>query len=379
MEQQNKVPTDISRRRILAKILDIPSMLLGLASLSVVDDQIPTQLPQGQSTFILASASFDLEWYRKEARVFWQLHYAQTAYNTLTDIMRYLENLTYIHQTARGDLQWHLSELMNSYYRLAFMIQRDRGLFAKAYVCANEGVRLAKCMGNRIYALQVIAASQYTRGVVNFAWGVFGNHIQEGRVVILAEKIEAALTDFERALKFADPQLKGIILSEMARAKALLSTSPTDITIVLKLMEQAEHFLNTDNSDDFYTQILISGDLKGLDKKRLILGRARTFLAMQRPAKALDEFAELDMLNVGSTHARRRGWTQILYAQAAFDLGDYTTAVEKAISACRDCMEVHALSHLARVKELYVKLRMCPYKDRAEVKQLGRLLNGIFL
>lgn len=33
MEQQNKVPTDITRRRALVQILEIPPILLGLASL----------------------------------------------------------------------------------------------------------------------------------------------------------------------------------------------------------------------------------------------------------------------------------------------------------------------------------------------------------
>lgn len=376
MEQQNKVPADISRRRVLATILEIPPLLLGPASLYTVTPPYPET--QKHAPAVLTFTSFDLDWYRKEARVSWQLHYAQTAHDTLDDLLAHLEDLTRLHQTAQGSLQYHLSELMNSYYRLAATIQRDRGHFAEAYRCANEGVCLAKTMGDASYAAQIIAASQYTRGVVNFAWGAFGDRVREGRVMILREKIEAALADFERALKHASPQLKGIIYSEMARARALLSCSPTDVTIALKLMEQAESFLDTDGSDDFYTQILVSGDLKGLDKKRLILGRGRTFLAMGRPARALDEFAELEMLSASPTHTRRRGWTQILYAQAAFELGDYTTAVERAISACHDCLEVHSLPHLARVRELYLRLRTSPSKDHAEVKQLGKLLEEVF-
>ncbi|MBO0796440.1 MAG: helix-turn-helix transcriptional regulator, partial [Ktedonobacteraceae bacterium] len=36
MEQHNRVPTDIVRRRVLANLLHIPPMLLGLASLEAV-------------------------------------------------------------------------------------------------------------------------------------------------------------------------------------------------------------------------------------------------------------------------------------------------------------------------------------------------------
>lgn len=221
MEQQNKVPADISRRRALTTILEIPPLLLGLASLETA--ALPYSETKKHAPAVLTFASFDLDWYRKEARVSWQLHYAQTAHDTLDDLLAHLQDLARLHQTAQGSLHSHLSELMNSYYRLAATIQRDRGHFAEAYCCANEGVRLAKTMRDSPYATQIVAASQYTRGVVNFAWGVFGDRVREGRVTILREKIEAALTDFERALKHASPQLKGIIYSEMARAQALLA------------------------------------------------------------------------------------------------------------------------------------------------------------
>lgn len=164
----------------------------------------------------------------------------------------------------------------------------------------------------------------------------------------------------------------------MARAKALIFRSPTDITIAFKLLEQAERFLDVDDKNDFYTQILVNGDLKGLDKKRLILGRAKTFLAMKRPEKALDEFSDLEMFYEGSGHTRRRGWTQMLSAQAAFELGDFSGAVEKALSALSSCREAHSLPHLARVKELHTRLLNSPYRTHVEVRRLGQLLDEVF-
>lgn len=375
MEQQNKVPTDITRRQILIKILNIPPILLGLASLEQIANNTTDEV-QRPSTLVYTS--LDLERYTKEAHIFWKLHYAQTAQDTLTSLLAYINNLTSIQQTAKGNLELRICELLNSYYRLAATIQRDRGNFEESYILANESVRTAKKMGNSPYALQVIAASQYTRGVVNLAWGAFGNQVKQGKATIHKEKLEVALTDFERASKQASPQLRGIIYSEMSRAKALTSTSPTDITIALKLIEQAEHFIDMNSNDDFYTQILLNGDMKGLDKRRLILGRAKTFLAIKRPAKAIDELVELEMLKEGPSHTRRRAWTHILYAQASFDLCDYATATDEAINAFIGCNEVHAIAHLARVKELHTKLLTTEYKDNSEVKRLGRLLNAVF-
>jgi tetratricopeptide (TPR) repeat protein len=375
MEQQNKIPLDITRRRVLAKILNIPPLLLGLSSLEQVAHN-PTIIENASQT--LTYSSFDLEWYSKEARVFWKLHYAQTAQDVLPDLLSYIHKIAPIQQKSRGDVKRQTSELLNSYYRLAATILRDRGKFEDAYTLANQSVRMAKEMGKDPVALQVISASQYTRGVVSLAWGAFGSDAQQGKVTLEKEKIEAAFVDFDRALKHASPQLKGIIYSEMSRAKGLTSDSLSDITIALKLIEQAEQFKDVDESNDFYTQILLNGDLKGLDTRRIILGRAKTFQAIKRPAKVLEELADLEMVNEGPSHTRRRAWTQVLHAQAAFALGDYSTAIDNALGAFMDCREVHSITHLARVNELYTNLRKSPYKDNSQVKRLGRLLGEVF-
>lgn len=372
MEQQNQVPMDITRRRILADILQIPPLLLGLAAL---EDLSPTPNTKTGAPVSLAYKTFDLERYSEEARMFWNLHYAQTAQDALANLNFHISTLLPIQKSASGNLARHTSELLNSYYRLAATIQRDNGNFEAAYAFANESVRLAKAMGSDVYASQIIAASQYTRGVVNLAWGVFGDNVKQGKTTLQSEKIKAALLDFEQALVYATPQLKGIIYSEMARAKALISTSPTDVTISLKLIEQAEYFIDVDGNEDFYTQILLNGDLKGLDKRRLILGRAKTFLAIKRPEKTLEELDELEELNDGLSHTRRRAWTHILYAQASLDLGDYATAVNEAISAFNDCKAAHSLTHLARVNELYTQLLTSSYQNNMDVKRLGRLLS----
>jgi transcriptional regulator with XRE-family HTH domain len=375
MERSNEVPNDITRRQALVRILQIPPILLGLGSLEVVTHN---QSAQMQVPSALTSTSLDLEWYGKEARMLWQLHYAQTAQDALNDLFNYIQTLVPFYQDAKGSLARRLSELLNSYYRLVATILRDRGQFEKAYFFANESVLMASAMGKDAYASQITSASQYTRGVVNFAWGVFGPRVKQGIISFHKEKIEAALLDFEQASTYASPQLKGIIFSEMARAKALVAGSSTDITIALKLLEQAEKFLNTDSQDDFYTQILVNGDFKGLDKKRLILGRAKTFMAMKRPGKALDEFSELEMLHEGSQHTRRRGWAEMLSAQTAFDLGDFSSATDKALSALSSCQEANSITHLARINELHSQLLHSPYKNNSEVRRLGKLLEEIF-
>jgi tetratricopeptide (TPR) repeat protein len=374
MERQNKVPTDITRRRILAEILEIPACLLGLASLNSVLHHPPTS----SVSSLLTSTPIDLERHQKNAQLFWKLHYAQTAHDALPDLKEAIGSLESLLQTAKGELCRNVSEILNSYYRLAATLERDRGNFEQAYFFANESVRCAKIMGDDPSVRQLIAASLYTRGVVSLAWGAFGNQIKQGKVLLSTEKLDAALIDFERALPQASPSLKGILYCEMARAKALGRSTPTDETITLKLIEQAEPFVDGQSHDDFYTQIMLHGDIQGLDTRRLLLGRAKIFLALQRPEKAIDELDDLELLKSGGMHTRRRAWTHIFYAQAAFDLGEYGMATEQAMSAFYECQQVQATAHLGRINDLYSKLHLSPYRKHTEVKQLGRLLAPIF-
>ena len=393
MEQQSQVPLDMTKRRILTALLDIPPLLLGLASLEAVthvprrsrgDSYVSTSasplIPHETNTTptTLASPSLDLEWYSKEIRLFWRLHYTHTAQDMLADLVAQMNVLAPLQRETKGSLKRSLSELLNSSARLAATLLRDTGNFKQAYVFANESVRLAKDMGSDPYALQIIAASQYTRGVVRLAWGAFGDGVKQGKVILEPERLKAALQDFQRALTHASPQLKGIIYSEMARATSLLATSPIDTTIAQTLMEQAERFVDKNGSDDFYTQILLNGDVKGLDNRRLILGRAKMFLALGRPEKVREELDELEELSTGPTHTRRTAWTDILSAQASFEVGDSMTAIEKATSAFHHCNEVHALAHLARINELSTKLLESSSRDHAKVKHLGKLVRTVF-
>jgi tetratricopeptide (TPR) repeat protein len=373
MEQQGKVPMDITKRRIFVKLLKIPPFLLGLAALEQFP-QTPKEIALPKQSL---SASFDVERQNEDAHLLWKLHYAQSAHDAFNLVLANIHSLVSQQQMAKGSFARHLCELLNSHYRLAATIQRDRGNFAEAYTFANESVRWAKEMGSDPYVLQLLAASQYTRGVVNFAWGVFGSQAKQGNVLAQRDKIEAALADFERALKWASSPLKGILYSEMARAKALISTSLSEITISLRLLEKAEQFVDIDSSDDFYTQILLNADIRGLDKRRLLLGRAKTFLALQRPGKTREELAVMDRLTSGS-HTRRRAWTHILSAQASFDLGDFATAIDETVNAFSDCKSANSVTHLARVNELYAQICTSPYKNDSRIKRLGRLLSVEF-
>src|SRR2546421_1393804 len=76
MEQQNKIPTDLTRRRVLMKILDIPPILLGLSSLAQViyTPTIETKIHTAPTTLKHVS-TIEIAKYEQHTRAYWLLSY----------------------------------------------------------------------------------------------------------------------------------------------------------------------------------------------------------------------------------------------------------------------------------------------------------------
>ena len=321
---------------------------------------------------LLKFKSFDLEWFEKEARILWKLHYAQSAHEAIPEITEYIQILELIYSEATNNLKRHMSGTLCSLCRLAATIYRDQGLFDLALTYANQGIKYARANGPDEYSLQLLAASQYTRGVVNHAWGSMGKDVRHGHILFERAKIQDACTNFEQAAKTAGPLLKGIVYLELSRAKAQMARSPQERAEALSLLEAAEPFTNIKGNDDYYDQIMLYGDIKGIDKNRLHLGRAKTYLALGLPEKVIDE------LNCcQATHLRRRGWSQIFYVQALLQLGDKRSAIQLATQALLDCREAGSISHLARMNEIYKELKD-QFPQDIEVIRLGKLLAEVF-
>ncbi|QBD75799.1 hypothetical protein EPA93_07175 [Ktedonosporobacter rubrisoli] len=356
---RNKIPRNIDRRRALAKILSIPPALLGLASLNEI-----TGTEQVSAAHTLKYTSLDIERHDHELRYLWKIHYMHTAQSSFEDIQFYIKELESVEAQAKGNLLHHIGERLNGLYRLAATIRRDQGDFPEAYKYANQGVRVARLMGNDIFSSQVLSASYFTRGVVSLAWGAFGQK----------EKIDAAINDFNKALPQASPQLKGILWAEQARAQSLKDTTPIGECIALRTLEKAERYVEVENRpNDFYYQILVNGDMKGLDTKRFMIGRAKTFLSLGQYEKVRDELDALEELR-GAPHARRRVWIDILYGQASLGMKDYYTTTQRMLTAVNENLKVRSSVHQARIQEIYQQLVSSRFNKDPEVKRLGKIL-----
>lgn len=371
MEQQNKVPADITRRRILIQLLGIPPLLLGLASLEQVTphSRAETKAPNVPG-LLKKTPALDILQYDRSAHAYWLLSY--TGEESLKEIVRNIRELETVERQSRGDLQQKVWMILNSHYQLASDVTRHQGNFSAAWFYANNAVRVAKRIGMN----DLLSAALYRRGYIQLEWAIFGdtvlrammNHTPE------REKVESAILDLEAALPHARPQLKGAIWLELSRAQGLLR----NISMSFSLANRAADMVEAGSAiADPVEQILLEGALNGLSEGMYLLGKAASLVTMGRTTTALEILDDLDELKNGrgiaSNQTRRLAYANILRAEAALGEKDYLTSVTRAISAFKTFRDIHTVERIAWVNDIYRRL-VEKYGNRSEIKELGKML-----
>src|SRR5260221_1624781 len=381
MENENRVPTDITRRRLLADLLQIPPILFGLGSFeqALFKPKAETSaLPMGP-TILKQNLSPDLPRYEREIRAFWLLNETSHAHGVLRDILAAIKELEGLEEQTSGDLQRHVRELLYSHYRLASRITRDVLELPAAYTYANHAVRVTKSLGRK----DVIVTALYARGFVRLTRGIFGEKAAIGMIEPNREKLTEALSDFEQALPLARPQLKGLLLLEVSSVQGLLRGSVTDITKALSTMELVGKLIGSEKgNEDPYTRILLDGVVKGLSEEEYLLGSAITFNAVGRPDKALEVFEDLEELDErkrrGKDHTRHHAWVEIVQAQAYLGTKQYNVATVNAARAFLVLRDIDSVGHIANIRAIYNDLLKSPYCVHKEVKELGEMLTDYY-
>lgn len=375
MEQQNKIPTDITRRRALATILTIPPILLGLASLDQLV-RIPTHSLEAHSApmTVKTATLVDITKFEQQIRAYWLLSYAGE--ESLENIVADINNLEQFERQSNGQLQRRVRLVLNGYYQLASDITRHQGNFTVAWTYANQAVRVTKLIGLNDF----LAAALYRRGYVNLEWGIWGNCVKLGSMNAEPDraKIEAALSDFEESLLHARPQLKGAIWLELSRAEGILQNP----SLTLRLSSQAESMIGVSGAiADPLEQILVEGALNSLSQGMYLLGRAASFIVIGRTTSAIEVLDDLDELRNGQgiarNQTRRLAYADTLRAEASLGTKDYFTAVTSALSALETFREIDAVERIAWINNIHSRL-VEKAGQHPEVKTLGKMLAGYY-
>jgi tetratricopeptide (TPR) repeat protein len=357
MEKQNRVPTDIERRRLISQILQIPPILLGLASVENV--QINTQASVlSVPTPILHRITTDIDVYQKNIRVALQVHRTGSAQDLLTSLLSDIRDLRSVERQAKGDLLYHVRELLLSNHMLVANIVLDKRNYALATSYTDDAVKISQAMEDE----ELLARALCARGYVTMTWGLFGVN-KQGIFQVDRVKVQSAIEDFMQALTYEriHPQLQGNIKLHLSRALGTLTATyqGSQITQVLLLADEVETTVASEPIDDIYIRTLVTGTASGLHKGSYLLGRATTFNAVGLPGKALKELNDAKDLmakTYGRDETRKYVWSDIVTAETFMGLGEFGEAsiiAEKAFIVCQD---LNLLTNIMILTDIYNRL-----------------------
>ncbi len=381
METQNKVPVDITKRKIIARLLKIPPMLLSLAVLEDLFQEPRVQTPHTMARQSrLQRATIDTTTYHNNVRTIWQLHDTGNAQGKLGQLYADIRALETHEQQAQGALRSHIQEILLGDQLLATHIVRDQRQFKRAYAHANEAVRVAKSMQDS----DLIATALFTRGWTCLEWGLFGT-MQQGVFQIQQDKIRAAIDDFGATLKVfpsqdgMHPQLRGCLSMYMARAQAALALSrgeriPASLLLALDTVADT---VGKQNIDDVYTRALVTGTRKSWHQAGYLNTRAAAFNTAGLPGQALKELNALESLmekTYRKDDTRQFAWLDILRANIYMGLGEFGEATARARQALLACQDINSITNIAIISDIHGRLLTSSYKTASDVQELGAIL-----
>ena len=385
MELENKVPVDINKRKTIARLLKIPPALFGLAVLEDIILEPQSQVAQIAGYSKLQKVAVDTTKYINNNRTIWQLHETSSTLGAVEQVYTDLQDLTSFEQQTKGDLHYHVQEILLSDQILATHITRDQRRFTVSYAHANEAVRIARGMNDA----DLLAVALYTRGCTCLEWGLFGM-IQQSVYQIQRDKISAAVRNFEAAKKVfptedgqeMHPQLFGVLSVHLSRALAILSADKGEKAIApaLIMMDSAADFAGKQPVDDSYTRVLIVGSRTGFVYGGYLDNKAATLNAAGLHGKAWKALNELETLTeqlIPNDSTRNQVWIDVVRANTLMGMKEYAEATKKARKVLRSSYDINSSNNVANIVDIYGRLMGTSHKASSDVKELGDMLREI--
>ena len=359
-------------------------MLLGLAVLENVTlkphpEAAGSTIAIGHTT--LTKVIVDTAKYESNIRTFLNLHYTSQAQSVFYEMNADIRDLESLESQTRGDLQYHIRELLLSYHLLAAKVVLDRREFNLSHHYANQAVRVAKATKDT----DLIATALYTRGGTYLWWGMFGT-LAKGVFQVRVDKINKAIRDFEAAKKAAEntgksihPQLAGFIDMALSRAYAIRSLSMGEKVParVIMMIDNAEENISRQSIDDPYTRHLVTGSGVSFMREYYHNDRAVAFNSARMPSAALKEIKIIEGLHegtIGKDLTRSQIWLDIVAANTFMGLEQFEEATKRARRALFASRDIKSITSLTNLGDIHGRLLRSPYKSETDVEELGDMI-----
>lgn len=364
MENQNRVPADEKRRWILARLLDIPPILLGLNVLSDGSNK------QEEATIfdMLQNEKVDVVEYREKIELYSNSWLIGKLHILASDIKWRILNLQNELPGKKGKEKGQMILLLCEHYTLlAKLIAQKLQDFDQSIILLNKAIIIAE--SHKLYNIWAYALRQ--QGIA---------YLDRGELTAGMVEFPAAKPDFEAAVRnFAiartlEPHLpdahNGLVYLGAGSAAAYVAQDPKKFSEALALIDQGEQMIGRDDDN-----LAFSAEFT---ESKCHLDRAKTLIAsplesLRSPATARKELAHAAQLASSTLKLRHLSIT-IRTAESYYVEGAYDMAVASAEAALELIEDVDSKQNLTRLNNLHKRLKESSYGKSTDVALLGTKL-----
>lgn len=354
MEKDNKVPDSMERRRFIAKTLQVPPILLGLASIDTFLRPAEALGTKGAAVTPSTRLVVDqkaISQYQSQLKLFWSLHYTSSASTVFSEVQANILQLHALLSYTNSDEQAPLIEQLCGFYELASRIESDRNNAGNALSYLNKAIELAQPLKNA----ELFGRLLYKRGLVLYE----------------ARRFSEALQDLEQANQLI-PQLTsplaGSILLELGLVKSYLAQpgSLTDRSIALRHFDRAEA----------YTRLAQTDGGMGIryDSGRYLTARAEGLLVLRKFSDA-EEMLDLAQENTAPDLTRRQLFIDLQRVKLYTMEKEYPTAAALAREAANKARGVGSLYSVKSLQEITTPLFESSYGKSEDAEELLSIIN----
>ncbi len=346
IEGSATLPEPLSRRELLARLLDIPPALLGVLMLKYVPDQ--QVLPDLGRTSVLPAST--IEAYEGVLTLAWEAYYTSSAQRPAATVALWLQHLEDSLDTVSGVAQDQLRALLCRFYQLSGVIARDRLDFDLSLAHASKALALALHLRNA----ELVASSLYRRA----------------RTYVEMHQYDLTIVDLERALPYAARSRDPLrCYTNICLAEAYSLFAPSDMSLQSKSLGLLDEVGRTVRARG-----ILSGDgsFVKVDVSGLYMVRGDVLRRFSRLADAQDALL-IVRENLPKNFTRWQANLLVSEALLCHADHDIAGACDLALDALDLLDETRSSSTRAKIEELYARL-MIAAPRHGDVKRLERRL-----
>jgi len=375
MIQNKSFPNDPRRRWVIAKLLQIPPLLLGVHALDDLlpsPTKMPPERPESRVLLHTEVKSVDLRAYHQALKKYSNLNHTDTAASSWGKINQRIvhleQDLLYNKDQKQGS---KVASLLCGYHLLLSYIARDQQWYDLATIHCNKAYGLAS--NEKIPDMQAAILQQ--RGCVLYSQACSYENIPDPSMA--RRYFELASADFQKAQTFeaslsAYPGLQGYLHIASGVAQAHLATHPSQLHEALKELDKAERFIGQDTSFDIIHQCVAFS----VNESRYHLDRASIYVNTPVKIARYPKDARRELYWATSTQKnpnakRQQTLNTIFLAKSYLIEAEYSEATKRAKEALNLTKAIRSNVNLARIAAICQELQESDYgKNHIEVPAL---------